>query len=72
LALDVAVRREQVLDELELLATVEHALCIEYLTIHAALGHDLGQAIGPSRSRRWAALCRRRSRPPTQPLRDWS
>jgi hypothetical protein len=31
----------QVLDELELLATVEHALVVEYLTVSCALGHDL-------------------------------
>jgi hypothetical protein len=36
--------REQVLDELDRLATVEHALCVEYLTIHCALGHDLPPA----------------------------
>ncbi len=33
--------REQVLDELELLATVEHALIVEYLSVCYALGHDL-------------------------------
>jgi hypothetical protein len=34
--------REQVLDELDFLATVEHALIVEYLSVHCALGHDLG------------------------------
>jgi hypothetical protein len=33
--------REQVLDELEVLATVEHALVVEYLSVGCALGHDL-------------------------------
>jgi hypothetical protein len=33
--------RERVLDELEILATVEHALIVEYLSIRCALGHDL-------------------------------
>ena len=33
--------REQVLDELEFLATVEHALVVEYLSVCCALGHDL-------------------------------
>jgi len=38
---DAPLDREQVLDELELLATVEHALIVEYLSVHCALGHDL-------------------------------
>jgi hypothetical protein len=33
--------RDQVLDELELLTTVEHALVVEYLWVSCALGHDL-------------------------------
>lgn len=33
--------REQVLDELEFLATVEHALIVEYLSVGCSLGHDL-------------------------------
>jgi hypothetical protein len=33
--------REQVLDELDFLATVEHALVVEYLSVSCALGHDL-------------------------------
>jgi hypothetical protein len=33
--------RDQVLDELELLTTVEHALVVEYLSVSCALGHDL-------------------------------
>ena len=36
--------REQVLDELDALAAVEHALCVEYLSIHCALGHDTSPA----------------------------
>jgi hypothetical protein len=38
---DAPLDRAQVLDELELLATVEHALIVEYLTVHCSLGHDL-------------------------------
>src|SRR6266508_3786727 len=38
--------REQVLDELEFLATVEHALVVEYLSVRCALGHDLETAEG--------------------------
>jgi len=33
--------REQVLDDLEFLATCEHALIVEYLSVCCALGHDL-------------------------------
>ena len=33
--------REEVLDELGFLATVEHALVVEYLSVFCALGHDL-------------------------------
>jgi hypothetical protein len=33
--------REQVLDQLEFLATVAHALVVEYLSVGCALGHDL-------------------------------
>ncbi len=33
--------RDEVLDELELLTTVEHALVVEHLTVGCALGHDL-------------------------------
>jgi hypothetical protein len=33
--------REQVLDELDFLATVEHALIVEYLSVQCALGHNL-------------------------------
>ena len=36
-----SVSRDQVLDELEILVTVEHALIIEYLSIGCAFGHDL-------------------------------
>jgi hypothetical protein len=37
---------EQVLDELEFLATVEHALIVEYLSVCCALGHDLAPGEG--------------------------
>jgi hypothetical protein len=40
----VPLRREQVLDELEYLASVEHALCVEYLSVYCALGLDLPPA----------------------------
>jgi len=33
--------RDQVLDEVELLARVENALIVEYLSVQCALGHDL-------------------------------
>jgi hypothetical protein len=33
--------REQVLEELDLLATIEHALVVEYLWVECLLGHDL-------------------------------
>lgn len=38
--------RDQVLDELEFLLTVEHALIVEYLSVCCALGHDLATADG--------------------------
>jgi hypothetical protein len=38
--------REQVLDELALLATVEHALIVEYLSVYCALGYDLDAGEG--------------------------
>ena len=38
--------REQVLDELEFLATVEHALVVECLSVCCALGHDLDAGEG--------------------------
>jgi hypothetical protein len=37
-----SLTREQVLDELELLAKVEHALVVECLSVCYALGYDLG------------------------------
>jgi hypothetical protein len=37
-----ALTREQVLDELEFLAQVEHALVVECLSVCYAFGHDLG------------------------------
>jgi hypothetical protein len=44
--------RESVLDELEVLATIEHALIVEYLSICCALGHDLdAQDGGPTTDR---------------------
>jgi hypothetical protein len=33
--------RDQVLAELDFLASVEHSLIVEYLSVHCALGHDL-------------------------------
>jgi hypothetical protein len=36
--------RDQVLDELDFLASVEHSLIVEYLSVHCALGHDLDPA----------------------------
>ena len=33
--------REQVLEELRFLTTVEHAVIVEDLSLHCALGHDL-------------------------------
>jgi hypothetical protein len=38
--------REQVLDELEFLATVEHALIVECLSVYCALGYDLDASEG--------------------------
>jgi hypothetical protein len=38
--------RDQVLDELEFLLTVEHALIVEYLSVSCALGYDLATADG--------------------------
>ena len=43
--------REQVLQQLDHLATVEHSLCVEYLSIHCALGHDLPPVPGPTGGR---------------------
>jgi hypothetical protein len=46
---DGPLSREQVLDELEFLATVEHALIVECLSVHCALGHDLPADQGRAR-----------------------
>ena len=47
-----ALDRESVLNELEVLATIEHALIVEYLSIRCALGHDLdAQDGGPTTDR---------------------
>ena len=35
---------DEILDELDELARVEHSICVEYLSIHCALGHDLEPA----------------------------
>lgn len=43
---DEALTREQVLRELVFLATVEHALIVEYLSVQCALGHDLPAGAG--------------------------
>ncbi len=47
----MTMSREQVLDELERVASLEHAVCLECLTFHAALGHDTSNASGPSATR---------------------
>ncbi len=39
---------QQVLDELDALATVEHSLVIEFLLLHSVLGHDIPPSAGPS------------------------
>ena len=44
LATQSALTHERVISELDLLASVEHALCVEYLVIHCALGHDQAPA----------------------------
>ena len=38
---NLPVSRDQVLDEVEFLLTVEHALIVEYLSVRCALGYDL-------------------------------
>src|SRR4051812_4590754 len=48
----VAMDREALLDELEALAGVEHALIVEYLSVSCALGHDLDEADGGATSDR--------------------
>jgi hypothetical protein len=40
----LALSHDQLLDELDFLASVEHALCVEYLSVHCALGHGLDPA----------------------------
>ncbi|GEL20896.1 hypothetical protein [Pseudonocardia asaccharolytica] len=47
--------REQVLDELGFLATVEHALVVEYLSVCCALGHDLEAEEGGATTRQGRA-----------------
>jgi len=52
--------RDQVLDEVAFLITVEHALIVEYLSVSCALGYDLagadgGPADGPGRAAAAAA-----------------
>ena len=47
---DAPLNREQVLDKLEQLADVEHALIVEYLTVSCALGHDLSPEEGGATS----------------------
>ncbi len=49
---DAPLNREQVLDKLEQLADVEHALIVEYLTVSCALGHDLSARRVAPRPRR--------------------
>ena len=47
---DAPLNREQVLDKLEQLADVEHALIVEYLTVSCALGHNLSAEEGGATS----------------------
>jgi hypothetical protein len=47
---DAPLNREQVLDKLEQLADVEHALIVENLTVSCALGYDLSPAEGGATS----------------------
>jgi hypothetical protein len=47
---DAPLNREQVLDRLEQLADVEHALIVEYLTVSCALGHNLSAEEGGATS----------------------
>ena len=35
-----ALTADEILDQLDDLASVEHSICVEYLSIHCALGHD--------------------------------
>jgi hypothetical protein len=35
-----ALTADQILDELDDVASIEHSICVEYLSIHCALGHD--------------------------------
>jgi hypothetical protein len=39
-----ALTADEILDQLDDLASVEHSICVEYLSIHCALGHDLEPA----------------------------
>ena len=39
-----ALTADEILDELEKVASIEHSICVEYLSIHCALGHDLEPA----------------------------
>ena len=64
---DAPLDRDQVLDELEQLATVEHTLIVEYLSVHCALGHDLGAEEGGATTERGAR--RPRSRPVSRKVR---
>ena len=48
---DSPLTREQVLDELEFLAKVEHALVVECLSVCYALGYDLGADEGGATTR---------------------
>jgi hypothetical protein len=47
--------RDEVLDELDFLASVEHALVVEYLSVCCALGHDLQQQDGGATTRQGRA-----------------
>jgi hypothetical protein len=48
--------RDEVLDELDFLASVEHALVVEYLSVCCALGHDLQQQDGGATTRQGRAV----------------
>ena len=51
----VPLTRDEVLDELDFLASVEHALVVEYLSVCCALGHDLEQQDGGATTRQGRA-----------------
>ena len=63
-----SLTREQVLDELELLAKVEHALVVECLSVCYALGYDLAGLNRTARDLNLADV-----QPPAEvPARSWA